>query len=79
MVIDDNRELDRILECTKLDRYELIDLPMEQHDHSSQEHTGVGMAPNLDTKRTLGCALRAGSLNSFNGYYFIVQYYNIVI
>ena len=53
-IIDDNRELGRTLECTctYLDKYEVIDLPIQQHDDSSQEHTGVGMAPTLDTKRT---------------------------
>ena len=35
--------------CTNLDKYELIDFPMEQHDDSSQEHSGVGLAPTLDT------------------------------
>ena len=45
----DGHELDRILESTNLDEYEFIDLPVEQHDDSSQVHTGVGMAPTLDT------------------------------
>ena len=55
-MIDNNRELDRTLEWTYLGKYELIDLPMEQRDDSSQEHTGAGMAPNLDIKRTSGLA-----------------------
>ena len=38
-----------------------INLPMEQHDDLSQEHTGVGMAPTLDTSRTLGLTPREGS------------------
>ena len=39
---------------------------MEQHDDSSQKHTGVRMAPTSDTKRTSGLAPREG--NSSNGY-----------
>ena len=45
---------------------------MKQHDDSSQEHTGVGMAPTLGTKRTSGLALRKRSLSSLNGYYITV-------
>ena len=55
-IIDDNRELDRTLEYKYLDKYEHIGLPVEQHDDSSQEQTGVGMAPTFDTKRTSGLA-----------------------
>ena len=51
---------------------------MEQRDDSLQEHTGVGMAPTLDTIRTLGSSSLEGGLNSSNGYYVIVQYYNTV-
>ena len=47
---------------------------MEYHD-SSQEHTGVGMTPTLDNKRTLCLASREGRLSSSNGYYIIVQYW----
>ena len=36
------------------DEYELIDLPMEQRDDSSQEYTGVRMVPTLDTRSTSG-------------------------
>ena len=75
MIIDNNRELDRLLECTNLDKYELIDLPIEQHADSSQEHTGVRMAPTLDTKRTSGLVPHEGSLSSSNGYYIIVLDY----
>ena len=53
-IIDNNCEFDGILESMNLDEYERMDLPMEQHDHSLHEHTGVGMAPILATKRTLG-------------------------
>ena len=38
-IIDNNHEIDRILESMNLDDYELINLPMEQHDDKSQEHT----------------------------------------
>ena len=37
---------------------------MEEHVNSSQEHTGVEMAPTLDTKRTSGLAPREGSLSN---------------
>ena len=39
-----------------LGEWELIDLPMEQHDDSLQEHTGIRMAPTLDARRTSGLA-----------------------
>ena len=48
---------------------------MEQYDDLQQEYTGVGIAPTLDTKRTLGLALREGSLSSLNGYYIILLDY----
>ena len=35
----------------KSDQYELIDSPMEQHDDSSQEHTGIGMVAFWILKR----------------------------
>ena len=54
MITDDDHKLDRILRSTNLDEYELIDLPMEQNADSLQKHTGVGMAPTLDTSRTSG-------------------------
>ena len=44
-IIDDDHELDRILENTYFDEYELIDLPMEQLEGSAQENSGVGTAP----------------------------------
>ena len=50
-------------------------MPIKQHDDSSQEHTGIGMAPPLDTKRMLGLAPLEGSLSSSNGYYTIVLDY----
>ena len=46
-----------------------------QHDDSSQEHKGVGLAPTLDTKRTSGLTPREASLSSSNGYYIIVLDY----
>ena len=48
---------------------------MEQHDDSSQEHTGVRTASMLDTKRTSGLAPRGASLSSSNSYYVIVLDY----
>ena len=71
--MDDNHELDRIIECTNSDQNELIILRMEQHDDSSQEHTGIRMALTLDTKRTSGLTPREGSLS--NGYYIVVHYW----
>ena len=50
----DDHELDRILESMNWDEYKFIDLPVEQHDDSSQGHTGIGMAPTLDTSRCWG-------------------------
>ena len=47
LMTDDDHELDRILESTNLDKYELINLPMEQLEGLSHEHTGVKMARNL--------------------------------
>ena len=58
---------------------------MEQHDDSSQKHTGVGMTPTFDTKRTSGLALREGSLSNshpVNGVHrtaSILQYWTRVI
>ena len=54
VLIYDNHELDRILESTNSDNYELINLSIEQHDDLSQEHMGVRMAPTLDTSRMSG-------------------------
>ena len=53
-IIDHDYELDKIIESTNFDEYELIDLPMKQPGDSSYEHTGVRMAPTLDTQRTSG-------------------------
>ena len=53
LVVDDSLELDRILESTNLEEYELIDLPMEQPDDSLLKHTSVRMAHTLDTGSTL--------------------------
>ena len=63
MIIDDNCELVRILECTHVHKYEIVDLPGD----SSWEHTGVKMAPTLDAKRTSVLAPCEGS--SLKGYY----------
>ena len=41
-IIDDNLELNKILESVNWDKYELIDLPMEQLDGSSHEHMVIG-------------------------------------
>ena len=38
-MIDDDNELNRILEDTILDEYEIIDLPLEQLGDSLQENT----------------------------------------
>ena len=54
ILIYDNHELDRILESTNSDNYELINLSIEQRDDLSQEHMGVRMAPTLDTSRMSG-------------------------
>ena len=59
-IINNDHKLDRILESTSLDKYELIDLPMEQHDDSSQKYMGVITAPTLDTRRTTGLATVKG-------------------
>ena len=48
-IIDGNLELDRILESTNLDEYELTDMPMKQPDALPHQLTGVGMAPTSDT------------------------------
>ena len=48
-IIDDDHHPKRISESMDLDEYQLIDLPMEQPDGLSHEHTGIGMAPTLDT------------------------------
>ena len=54
MINDD--ELDRILENTNLDEFELTDLPREQLDGSSQEELGIGLVPTMDTNSTPGLA-----------------------
>ena len=53
-IIDDDRELDRILESENLDDYEHMDMPMEQPGHLSHKHTRVRMAPTLDTRKYVG-------------------------
>ena len=80
-MIIDNRKLDRILECTNLDKYELIDLPMEQHDDSddsSQEHTDVGMAPTWILKGHRGSHLVNEVYYMSYGCYIIVLDYKTV-
>ena len=58
-IIDDDSELDRILEITNFDNYELIDTPMES-DELLHELTDVGMAPASDTPSMSGLAPRIG-------------------
>ena len=61
LIMDDDRKLDRILDSTNLDEYELIDFPIEQQPgDSSHECTGVGMAFSSDTGSTSGLAPREG-------------------
>ena len=59
-IIDDDSEVDRILETSNFDNYELIDTPMES-DELLHELTGVGMAPTSVTSSTLALAPRKGS------------------
>ena len=61
LIIDEENELDRILESTNLDQYELMDLPMKQPGDWSHNSTGVGMASTLDTLSTSGLVPREGS------------------
>ena len=54
---------------------------MEQHDDSSQEHTGVGMTPTLGTKRTSELAPCEGTLSNshpMNRTAIILQYWTTV-
>ena len=60
-IIDDNHKLDRILESTNLDKYELINLTMEEPGDLLNKHMGVRVAPILDTGSTWGLASREGS------------------
>ena len=60
LIIDDGSELDMILDTTKFDDYELIDIAMESED-SLHELTGIGMAPASDTPGMSGLAPRKGS------------------
>ena len=60
-IIDDEHELNRILESTNLDGYELIHLPMEQIGDWWHEHTDVGMASTLGTGSTSVLARREGN------------------
>ena len=61
-MIDDD-ELDRILENTILDKFELhvTDLPRELLDSSLQKEPGTGSAPIMDTNSTPGMAPRKGN------------------
>ena len=54
-IIDDEHELNKILESTSLDEYELINLPMKQSGDLSHKHTGVGMASTLDMSGLAPC------------------------
>ena len=49
------------LQSTNLDKYEPIDLPMEQPNDMLHEPMGVGVAPTLDTESTYQLAPREGS------------------
>ena len=57
LIVDNDHALDRILESRNLDKYELIDLWMEQPGDSSYERTGCGMAPTSDTISLIVCQL----------------------
>ena len=48
-LIDDDDELDRILQNTNLDKYELTDSSREQLDGLSQEELGVGSPLTMDS------------------------------
>ena len=54
LIIEDDHEFDRILESTNLDKYRLIDLPLEQPGDWSHKPMGVRMAPTLDTGNMSG-------------------------
>ena len=62
-ITDDNHKLDRILESTDLDKYELINLPTEQFGDLMHEHMGIRMARTLDihVRSMLGLARCEGS------------------
>ena len=60
-IINNEHKLHWILKSTNLDKYELMDLPIEQPGDSSQEHSGVGKAPTLDMESTSEQAPREGS------------------
>ena len=51
-IIHDEHELNKIIESTNLDEYELIDLPMKQSGDLSHKHTGVGLVSTLDVRRS---------------------------
>ena len=58
LVINDGLQLDRVLESTNLDEYELTDMPIEQFDESPLELMGVRLAPKSDMLSTSGLAPR---------------------
>ena len=49
-MIKDNTELDRTLETTKFNKFELVNSPRKQPDMLSQELMGVVLAPANDTR-----------------------------
>ena len=58
--IVDDEEIDRILQTTDLDEFELVDSPTMQLEEP-QENVGVEPAPTIDTQSTSGLAPRNGS------------------
>ena len=50
-----------VLEQINLDKYEHIDLSMEQPGGLSHKHMGIGVAPTLDRGSTLGVEPHEGS------------------
>ena len=60
-IIEDNTELDRIVQTTKFNVFQLVDSPLKQPMMSSQELLGGVLAPANDTAYTSGLAPRNGS------------------
>ena len=51
---DDDSELNRIVQNTNLDKFKLIDLPLEQLVDLLQTNMDIGMAHTIDAKRCQG-------------------------
>ena len=63
-LIEDNTELNRILETTKYDKFQLVDLPLNAARHVVAGVTGHRLAPANDT----ACIhVRASTLKGSNG------------